>query len=134
MTKAMTGNNTQTNANQQQQPMNQKEIALRYATWYAGQPQTAVYRRLSIGPSNPQMCTKQAQRSIERYESAVRDINAVLFPEYVDYMSRIDRLLAWPGQGILLVGKCGVGRRTLLQLVSHSHGMRVMTPTVGRCS
>ncbi|KAA6401027.1 MAG: putative Dynein heavy chain [Streblomastix strix] len=94
-----------------------------------GQPPSQVHKRITMGITGLDQNNKYIQRQIQRYESAVRDINIILFNEFIDNYAKIDRLLAWPGQGIVLVGKCGVGRRTLLQLVSHSHGLRVMTPT-----
>lgn len=47
-------------------------------------------------------------------------------------MSRIDRVLSFPGGSLLLAGQSGVGRRTITSLVSHMHGAVLITPKISR--
>lgn len=56
----------------------------------------------------------------------------MLFPEVLDYVSRVDRVLSFPGGSLLLAGHSGVGRRTVTSLVSHMHGALLITPKISR--
>lgn len=47
-------------------------------------------------------------------------------------MSRVDRVLSFPGGSLLLAGRSGVGRRTVTSLVSHMHGAVLITPKISR--
>ena len=47
-------------------------------------------------------------------------------------MSRIDRVLSFPGGSLLLAGRSGVGRRTITSLVSHMHGAVLFSPKISR--
>nr|DBA32514.1 TPA: hypothetical protein GDO54_000298 [Pyxicephalus adspersus] len=61
-----------------------------------------------------------------------RELNILLFHEVLDYISRVDRVLSFPGGSLLLAGRCGVGRRTVTSLVSHMHGAVLFTPKISR--
>ena len=37
-----------------------------------------------------------------------------------------------PGGSLLMAGRCGVGRRTAVSVVSHMHGMQLFAPKVSR--
>uniref|UniRef100_A0A7S0W0F2 Cytoplasmic dynein 2 heavy chain 1 n=2 Tax=Hemiselmis TaxID=77924 RepID=A0A7S0W0F2_9CRYP len=67
-----------------------------------------------------------------KYEREFKELNMLLFPEIVDRIARLDRILSTPGGSALLVGRPGVGRRTCVTLACHMHGMEVFTPKVGR--
>ena len=71
-------------------------------------------------------------QGLVRYEREERALNIVLFPEILDHVSRIDRVLSKPGGSILLVGRSGVGRRSATALVAHMHGMQFFSPSVTR--
>ncbi|XP_018422828.1 PREDICTED: cytoplasmic dynein 2 heavy chain 1 [Nanorana parkeri] len=61
-----------------------------------------------------------------------RELNILLFHEVLDYISRVDRVLSFPGGSLLLAGRCGVGRRSVTSLVSHMHGAVLVTPKISR--
>ncbi|KAL0175175.1 hypothetical protein M9458_031143, partial [Cirrhinus mrigala] len=53
-----------------------------------------------------------------------RELDILLFPEVLDYIS--------PGGSLLLAGRSGVGRRTATCVVSHMHGASLFTPKISR--
>ncbi|KAM4699205.1 cytoplasmic dynein 2 heavy chain 1 [Discoglossus pictus] len=61
-----------------------------------------------------------------------RDLELLIFHEVLDYMSRVDRVLSYPGGSLLLAGRSGVGRRTVTSLVSYMHGAVLFTPKISR--
>uniref|UniRef100_A0A8B9QWJ8 Cytoplasmic dynein 2 heavy chain 1 n=1 Tax=Anas platyrhynchos TaxID=8839 RepID=A0A8B9QWJ8_ANAPL len=61
-----------------------------------------------------------------------KEIEVLLFQEVLNYMSRVDRVLSFPGGSLLLAGRSGVGRRTVTSLVSHMHGAVLITPKISR--
>ncbi|MFT7803200.1 cytoplasmic dynein 2 heavy chain 1 [Arapaima gigas] len=61
-----------------------------------------------------------------------REVDILLFHEVLEYMSRVDRVLSYPGGSLLLAGRCGVGRRTATSVVSHMHGAVLFTPKITR--
>lgn len=67
-----------------------------------------------------------------QYEREEKDLRIHLFPEVLDHMARVDRVLAQPGGSLLLVGHSGVGRRTSVTLAAHMHGMRTFSPHISR--
>ena len=71
-------------------------------------------------------------RSMLLFEREVKDLRIQLFPEVLEHISRIDRILSQPGGNILLTGKTGVGRRSALQLTAFIHNMRLFTPNMPR--
>ena len=56
----------------------------------------------------------------------------IIFSEVLDYVARINRVLTAPGGSLLLGGRSGVGRRTVLLLVAHSLQIEVFTPHILR--
>lgn len=61
-----------------------------------------------------------------------QNLDILLFQEVLEYMSRIDRVLSFPGGSLLLAGRSGVGRRTVTSLVSHMHGAVLFSPKISR--
>lgn len=61
-----------------------------------------------------------------------QNLDILLFQEVLEYMSRIDRVLSFPGGSLLLAGRSGVGRRTIASLVSHMHGAVLFSPKLSR--
>ncbi|XP_019385809.1 PREDICTED: cytoplasmic dynein 2 heavy chain 1 [Crocodylus porosus] len=72
------------------------------------------------------------KKGIIHYGRDNKEIEILLFPEVLEYMSRIDRVLSFPGGSLLLAGRSGVGRRTATSLVSHMHGAVLVTPKISR--
>lgn len=63
------------------------------------------------------------------YEREESELNLRLFPQMLEHVAYVDRVLSQPGGSIMLVGRNGVGRRTSVMLVAHMRKMRFMTPT-----
>uniref|UniRef100_A0A8C5WVK4 Cytoplasmic dynein 2 heavy chain 1 n=1 Tax=Laticauda laticaudata TaxID=8630 RepID=A0A8C5WVK4_LATLA len=72
------------------------------------------------------------RKGIIHYGRDNHEIEILLFTEVFDYVSRIDRVLSFPGGSLLLAGQSGVGRRTITSLVSHMHGAVLITPRISR--
>ncbi|KAH0625160.1 hypothetical protein JD844_033332 [Phrynosoma platyrhinos] len=72
------------------------------------------------------------RKGIIHYGRDNHEIEILLFPEVLDYVSRVDRVLSFPGGSLLLAGHSGVGRRTVTSLVSHMHGAILITPKISR--
>ncbi|CAH8515920.1 unnamed protein product [Schistosoma mattheei] len=58
--------------------------------------------------------------------------NLVLFPDFIDYICRIDRVLSRPSGSLLLAGRSGTGRRSALNIVAHIHQLNVFRLHTGR--
>ena len=58
------------------------------------------------------------------------EINITLFPEFLDNMNHIERILSQPGGCALLVGCSGVGRRTSTSIISHMLRMQFISPNI----
>ncbi|VDL94656.1 unnamed protein product [Schistocephalus solidus] len=65
-------------------------------------------------------------------ETSVRTGDIVLFPDFLDLVARIDRVLSRPAGSLLLCGRCGIGRRSAVKLVAHIHQLPIFTLGVGR--
>ncbi|XP_072467338.1 cytoplasmic dynein 2 heavy chain 1 isoform X1 [Notamacropus eugenii] len=72
------------------------------------------------------------KKGIIHYGRDNQDLDILLFQEVLEYMSRIDRVLSFPGGSLLLAGRSGVGRRTITSLVSHMHGAMLISPKISR--
>ncbi|KAF2973673.1 hypothetical protein EK904_004515 [Melospiza melodia maxima] len=72
------------------------------------------------------------QKGIIHYGRDKKEIDILLFHEVLSYMSKVDRVLSFPGGSLLLAGRSGVGRRTVTSLVSHMHGAVLITPKISR--
>ncbi|XP_053312461.1 cytoplasmic dynein 2 heavy chain 1 isoform X2 [Spea bombifrons] len=72
------------------------------------------------------------KKGVIQYSRDNRELDILLFHEVLEYMSRIDRVLTFPGGSLLLAGRSGVGRRTVTSLVSHMHGAVLFTPKISR--
>ena len=66
------------------------------------------------------------------YEREEKELNILLFPEILEHLAFVDRVLSSPGGSLLLAGRAGVGRRSAACLVANMHGMLVVTPYVTR--
>ncbi|NXG46652.1 DYHC2 protein, partial [Psilopogon haemacephalus] len=72
------------------------------------------------------------QKGIIHYGRDKKEIEILLFHEVLSYVSKVDRVLSFPGGSLLLAGRSGVGRRTVTSLVSHMHGAVLVTPRISR--
>ncbi|XP_010727382.1 cytoplasmic dynein 2 heavy chain 1 [Meleagris gallopavo] len=72
------------------------------------------------------------KKGVIHYGRDKKEIVILLFQEVLNYVSRVDRVLSFPGGSLLLAGRSGVGRRTVTSLVSHMHGAFLITPKISR--
>ncbi|KAJ8798091.1 hypothetical protein J1605_001582 [Eschrichtius robustus] len=72
------------------------------------------------------------KKGLVHYGRENQNLDILLFQEVLEYMSRIDRVLSFPGGSLLLAGCSGVGRRTITSLVSHMHGAVLFSPKISR--
>ncbi|XP_006741363.1 cytoplasmic dynein 2 heavy chain 1, partial [Leptonychotes weddellii] len=72
------------------------------------------------------------RKGLIHYGRDSQNLDILLFQEVLEYMSRIDRVLSFPGGSLLLAGRSGVGRRTITSLVSHMHGAVLFSPKISR--
>ncbi|CAM9131219.1 unnamed protein product, partial [Ectocarpus sp. 4 AP-2014] len=66
------------------------------------------------------------------FEREERDLHMLLFPEVLDQIARVDRVLSGQGEHLLLVGRSGVGRREATVLAAYMQGCGLFTPAVTR--
>ncbi|XP_065136472.1 cytoplasmic dynein 2 heavy chain 1 [Paramisgurnus dabryanus] len=85
-----------------------------------------------LGCLNANDLSEIIHKGIVLYGRENRELDILLFPEVLDYMSRINRVLSSPGGSLLLAGRSGVGRRTATSVVSHMHGATLFTPKISR--
>ncbi|VDM16092.1 unnamed protein product [Hydatigera taeniaeformis] len=64
-------------------------------------------------------------------ESYPKAEELVVFPDFLDLITRIDRVLSKPHGNLLLAGRCGIGRRSALRVVVHLHRFQLFTPRAG---
>ncbi|KAK7812802.1 LOW QUALITY PROTEIN: hypothetical protein U0070_019828, partial [Myodes glareolus] len=72
------------------------------------------------------------KKGLIHYGRDNQNLDILLFQEVLEYMSRIDRVLSFPGGSLLLAGRSGVGRRTVTSVVSHMHGAVLFSPRISR--
>eukprot|EP00981_Chlorochromonas_danica_P004240 scaffold857_cov152-Ochromonas_danica.AAC.23 len=75
---------------------------------------------------------KVVSQGILYYEREERDLNMLLFSESLEHISHIDRVLSSAAGHLLLVGKCGVGRRNAVTIATYMLGYHFFTPSVSR--
>ncbi|KAJ3140439.1 Cytoplasmic dynein 2 heavy chain 1 [Physocladia obscura] len=71
-------------------------------------------------------------KELHVYERDFKDLKLVLFPEELQNISRIERILAQPGGSIMLIGRPGVNRQSNTLITAHMLRIRVFTPNVTR--
>ncbi|XP_038617598.1 cytoplasmic dynein 2 heavy chain 1 [Tachyglossus aculeatus] len=111
-----------------------------YVTWGAqhktraavapGQP--LPHHGKPLGKLNSADLKEVIKKGIIHYGRDNQDLDILLFQEVLEYMSRIDRVLSFPGGSLLLAGRSGVGRRIITSLVSHMHGAVLLSPKISR--
>uniref|UniRef100_A0AAR2JK60 Cytoplasmic dynein 2 heavy chain 1 n=1 Tax=Pygocentrus nattereri TaxID=42514 RepID=A0AAR2JK60_PYGNA len=85
-----------------------------------------------LGRLNTVDLTEVIRKGVIMYGRENRELDLLLFPEVLDFMSRVDRVLGSPAGSLLLAGRSGVGRRTAVCVVSHMHGATLYTPKISR--
>jgi dynein heavy chain 2 len=66
------------------------------------------------------------------YEREERDMDLLLFPESLEHIAHVDRTLSSNAGHLLMVGRCGVGRRNAVTIASYMLGYELFSPAVGR--
>ncbi|CAN0042899.1 unnamed protein product [Ascophyllum nodosum] len=72
------------------------------------------------------------EQALIYFEREERDLQMLLFPEVLDQIAWVDRVLSDPGGHLLLVGRSGVGRREATVLAAYMQGSVIFTPAVTR--
>lgn len=93
----------------------------------AGTQTTRVLERLESSD-----LLRVCQQGLTFFEREEKDLGLLLFPQVLDHLVRIDRVLSQPRGHLLLAGRSGVGRRCAATLVSYMLGFNFVTPAVTR--
>ena len=72
------------------------------------------------------------QQKLIMYERENKELGLVLFPDVLQGIARIDRVLSEPGGHILLAGRSGVGRRSCLTVAAYLLRLELITPQMTR--
>lgn len=75
---------------------------------------------------------KLVAQGVMYFEREERDLNMLLFPEIVEHIAHVDRVLSSLGGHLLAVGRCGVGRRNVVTVVAYMLGYEVHSPKPSR--
>lgn len=68
-----------------------------------------------------------AETGLKKYAREQRELDLYLVDEQMQYLSAMDRVLSAPGGSLLVAGRSGAGRRSLVLLVAFLHHMEVVT-------
>ena len=74
----------------------------------------------------------QVAQGLLHYEREFKELNILLFPEIVERVAYLNRILTDPGGSALLVGRAGVGRRSCFTLACYMLRIDVFSPKIGR--
>ncbi|XP_053095782.1 cytoplasmic dynein 2 heavy chain 1 isoform X3 [Pangasianodon hypophthalmus] len=85
-----------------------------------------------LGRLNSSDLTEVIRKGVLQYERENRELDLLIFPEVLDFVCRVDRVLSAPAGCVLLAGRSGVGRRTAVCLVTHMHRATLHTPRISR--
>eukprot|EP00960_Hanusia_phi_P074745 768303-Hanusia_phi.AAC.3 len=85
-----------------------------------------------LGRSGSEDLAALIQKGVTEYEREFKELDIVLFPEVIERIARLDRILTQPGGSGLLIGRPGVGRRTCLTIACFLHRMEIFSPKIGR--
>jgi dynein heavy chain 2 len=76
---------------------------------------------------------KYVEQGKVSYEREVKDLPIELFSEVMEQVSWLDRAFSAPTYNdVLLVGRSGVGRRSLTSLMAHMHRLQVFSPVCAK--
>ncbi|KAI9332693.1 dynein heavy chain and region D6 of dynein motor-domain-containing protein [Obelidium mucronatum] len=76
--------------------------------------------------------TEIVSKEIHVYERDIKDLGLCLFPEALENICKVERVLSQPGGSLLLVGRPGVNRHSNILIAAHMLRIRVFTPNVTR--
>lgn len=74
----------------------------------------------------------QVKKQLMTYERDVRDLDVPIFPELLDQIARIERILGQSGGSVLLAGRPGILYPSIVALAANSLGYKIKTPKVSR--
>ncbi|RKO94668.1 hypothetical protein BDK51DRAFT_21975 [Blyttiomyces helicus] len=107
-----------------------------YATAPAGSASPTSAAMLAIGKPLARFQTESYNENVVNalkvYERDYRDLNLCLFPEALQNIARVERVLGQPGGSMLLAGRPGVGRSSAVQIAAHMLGLRMFSPGITR--
>ena len=66
------------------------------------------------------------------YEREHKELGLVLFPDVLETIARIDRVISEPGGHILMAGRSGVGRRSCLTVAAYLLRLELISPQMTR--
>jgi dynein heavy chain 2 len=72
--------------------------------------------------------TALLETGLHSYEREFKNLNMILFPDILEHIAHVDRVLSRPGGSLLLVGPPGVGRQTAVTLVCHMLRIEMIKP------
>ncbi|XP_034239710.1 cytoplasmic dynein 2 heavy chain 1 [Thrips palmi] len=76
--------------------------------------------------------TKMVKDGMNIYGREGVALDLLVFPELLQQVACVDRVLSVPQGSLLLAGRCGVGRKSSVRIVSALHAKKLLTPKVGR--
>ena len=72
-------------------------------------------------------------QGVTLYEREIRNLDIHLFDEVVDNLAKLDRIISGSQRNdAFLIGKAGVGRRSLLQLMSFQQTLQMVSPSISK--
>lgn len=74
----------------------------------------------------------QVSKQLLVYERDFKDLHISIFPELLNQVSRIERVLGQSGGSLLLAGRPGISYPSIVTLACNSLGYSIITPKVGR--
>ena len=84
----------------------------------------------NLGPTSLGDFEMLVKGKLLNFEREFKELNMILFPEVLNRIARFNRVLSRPGGSLLLVGRCGVGRRTCLTLSAYMERLELVSPHV----
>ncbi|XP_037796301.1 LOW QUALITY PROTEIN: cytoplasmic dynein 2 heavy chain 1-like [Penaeus monodon] len=74
--------------------------------------------------------THLVERAVLQFSREKQELDLLIFPEVLEAMARVDRVLTSPGGSLLMAGRSGVGRRTAVSVIAFLHGIKVVSPAM----
>ncbi|CAE7570289.1 DYH1B [Symbiodinium sp. CCMP2456] len=82
---------------------------------------------------SPEDYTKMVKDGLKSYQREVKDLEIELVPEVLEQLSWMDRALAAPvANDLLVVGRSGGGKRSVISLLAHMHRLALFSPAPAR--
>ena len=114
-----------------------------FTTWFSEQPDSEQGEDKGqdgkmLVSNNTEDLTGHVQQQMLVYARENKELEMLLFPEIVERIARLDRILAVPGGSVLMIGRPGVGRRSCTQIACfmkksrEGTPMQIFSPNVGR--